>query len=144
MKKYILLIISFYISFAYTQNEYSTCNVKFIAEENQVIDSVQFFINYGTNIDTENEDCLFSLRELCMNTVPWEGVHRYCILFIENDKKIEMTNYMLLFDSESETSIKEKIKLVFISDVNTGFYKAFYGDSELKNAFKINLLSDIH
>jgi hypothetical protein len=136
MKKVLFLFFVFFVlNKSNAQQKSSTCNFKLIKSVSVNKDSIDFVYYLCENIDVKDEDCLYIMAEGYENEVPSDSSKLLIVFFIESEEQFNSINYTNLFKGQIKSNYRNKVKLIYLYDVKSGFSKSFFNENELNEVF---------
>lgn len=126
------------------QNDFdeTPCNYNVYASNHEIVDNIEFYVNYISKVDLENENCTYALAEDYYNIAPNMQTNTMCVIYIDEEKSstLDKIIYIDLFDNTSKhQNYLDAIQLVFVTDRRTHLWKEYTSKEEIEYLFSLGI-----
>ncbi|MFT6922526.1 MAG: hypothetical protein ACJA1C_001531 [Crocinitomicaceae bacterium] len=140
------VLISSLSLFGFSQNDFgpTPCDYEHFGIIERVEDSIQFVVEFNSEIDLSNENYTYSIAENYYNIAPDMMTNTLCVIYIEGDQDGTEIQFIKLFDGSNEMkSLIDKIQFAFVTDNRTGLWQTYETKEDLNRLFTLDIRQGI-
>jgi len=140
------LLFSFVSLLGFSQNDFGPdpCEFEHYGSTYRIEDSIEFYVNYNSTIDLQNENCPYMLAEDYYNIAPSMQTNTLCVIYIDGAPATEEIEFIALFDRSDEMAqVIDRIQLVFVTDKRTGLWREYQTKEDIARLFTLDVRTGI-